>query len=190
MRKVTVEHIIRDEASVEFEPGDSYLLSYPEFIAYFANLNEITRHNLIIAANFTYGWMPRILAFKSQEFTAGVAILNAARSRRVIGERELSSLRELIDNSLVGVSKLLHFVNPRLYAIWDRRVCTYVNGSCSHGDIQEPRNYLAYLDNCHEIIHDGQFKPVHDSMNKKIGYDVTRCRALELVMYRTGNRRP
>jgi len=189
MRKVTVEDIIRDEASVQFEPGDSYLLSYPEFIAYFANLDEITRHNLIIAANFTYGWMPTTFAFKSQDFAGGVAILNAARTEGAIGERELSCLRKLIHNSLVGVSKLLHFVNPSLYAIWDRRVCTYINGSYSHGEIQKPRNYLAYLHNCHEIINDGRFKPVHASMNRKIGYDVTACRALELVMYKTGNRR-
>lgn len=184
-----IERIIRDEASLQFEPGDPYLISYPEFIAYFAHLEEITRHNLIIAANFTYGWMPRILSFKSQDFSRGVTILNAARGQQVIGERELSSLRSLIDNSLVAASKLLHFVNPSLYAIRDSRVYTYINGSCSQMQIQKPRNYLAYLHNCHEIIDDDRFKPVHASMNEKIGYDVTACRALELVMHRTGNRR-
>ena len=190
MRRVTVEDITRDAANVQFEPGDSYLLSYPEFIAYFADLDEITRHNVIIAANFTYGWMPRILTFKSQDLATAVAILNAARGQRVIGERELSSLRNLIDNSLVGVSKLLHFINPTLYAIWDRRVYTYINGSYSQVQIQKPRNYLAFLDNCHEITNDGRFEPVHASMNRKIGYEVTPCRALELVMYWNGNRRP
>ena len=117
MRRVTVEQIIRDERTVHFEPGDSYLLSYPEFIAYFANLDEITRHNLIIAANFTYGWMPRTLSFRSQDFASAVAILNAARGQRVIGKRELNSLRSLIDNSLVGVSKLLHFVNSAFFGL-------------------------------------------------------------------------
>jgi hypothetical protein len=190
MKKVTVWDIIRDEATVQFEPGDSYLLSYPEFIAYFANLDEITRHNVIIAANFTYGWMPTILTFKSQDLASAVAILNAARGQRVIDERELSALRHLIGNSLVAVSKLLHFVNPHLYAIWDRRVYTYINGSYSQVQIQKPRNYLAYLLNCHDTINDGRFKPVHASMNRKIGYDVTACRALELVMYRSGNRPP
>ena len=190
MRKVTIEDIIRDEAGVQFDPGDSYLLSYPEFIAYFAGLDEITHHNLIIAANFTYGWMPTILTFKSRDFAAGVEILNAARSQDVVGEHDLNSLRSLIGNSMVGVSKLLHFANPSLYAIWDSRVCTYVSGSSSQAQIQKPRNYLAYLDNCHEITNDGRFAPIHASMNRKIGYEVTAYRALELVMYRSGNRRP
>lgn len=92
-------------------------------------------------------------------------------------------LKGLIDNSLVAVSKLLHFVRPDLYAIWDSRVYTYVNGSYSQYLIQMPRNYLAFLDNCGEIIQDGRFRPVHASMNQKIGYEVSPLRALELVMY-------
>ena len=190
MRRVTIEDIIRDEAGVQFDPGDSYLLSYPEFIAYFSGLDEITPHNLIIAANFTYGWMPTILTFKSRDFAAGVAILNAARRRDLVGERDLNSFRSLIGNSMVGVSKLLHFVNPSRYAIWDRRVYTYINKSYSQARIQKPRNYLAYLDNCREITTDGRFAPIHASMNRKIGYEVTSYRALELVMYWNGNRRP
>ena len=188
MRRVTIEDIIRDEAGVQFDPGDSYLLSYPEFIAYFAGLDEITHHNLIIAANFTYGWMPRVLTFKSRDFAAGVAILNAARRQGLVGERDLNSLRSLIDNSMVGVSKILHFVNPSRYAIWDRRVYTYINRRYSQLQIQKPRNYLAYLDNCHEITNDGRFAPIHASMNRKIGYEVTAYRALELVMYMGGTR--
>jgi hypothetical protein len=190
VRRVTVEEIIRDEPNVQFQPGDSYLLSYPEFIAYFANLDQITQHNVIIAANFTYGWMPRILTFKSQDLAGAVGVLNAARGETLITECELGLLRNLIDNSLVAVSKLLHFVNPRRYAIWDRRVYTYISGRCSQAQIQKPRNYLEFLDNCREITSDRRFEPAYASMNRKIGYGVTSYRALELVMYWNGNRQP
>jgi hypothetical protein len=186
MNKVTVEQIAYDEKKVQFEPSDSYLLSYPEFVAYFANLEEISRHNLIIAANFVYGWMPRTLRFRSQNFASAVAIVNAVKSGSAIREQELNLLKSLIDNSMVAASKLLHFVRPDLHAIWDRRVYEYVNGKYSQYEIQKPGNYLAFLKNCREITRDGRFEAVHASMNRKIGYTVSPYRALELVMYWNG----
>lgn len=188
MNKVNMEQIARDEKKAQFEPGDPYLLSYREFVAYFANLDQITRHNLIIAANFVYGWMPRILRFRSEDFASAVAILNAVKRGSPIGERELGLLQGLIDNSMVATSKLLHFVRPDLYAIWDSRVYTYINRNYSQSEIQKPGNYLAFLDNCREITRDGRFKAVHASMNQKIGYEVSPLRALELVMYWNGGK--
>ena len=127
--------------------------------------------------------MPRTLRFRSQDFDSAVTILNAVKSGSPIGEWELNLLKSLIDNSMVAVSKLLHFVQPDLYVIWDRRVYTYVHGRYSQYRIQKPRNYLAFLDNCREITLDDRFKLVHASMNRKIGYEVSPLRALELVMY-------
>ena len=43
------------------EANTSYHLAYQAFLRYFADLDFITRHELIIGAHFTYGWMPRIL---------------------------------------------------------------------------------------------------------------------------------
>jgi hypothetical protein len=186
MKRVSVEQIVRDERKVQFQPNDSYLQSYPEFVAYFAGLEEITRHNLIIAANFVYGWIPSILEFKSQDFASAVAVLNEVKHGGLIRKQDLALLRGLIDNSMVAVSKLLHFVRPDLYVIWDRRVYTYVNGRYSQYQIQKPGNYLAFLDNCREIAHDTRFTPVHTSMNRKVGYEVSAYRALELVMYWNG----
>lgn len=183
MNRVTLEQIARDEKKVQFEPGGTYLLSYPEFVAYFANLPEITPHNLIIAANFVYGWMPRILRFQSLDFASAVAILNAAKGGHIVSEQEIRLLTGLVDHSMVAVSKLLHFVNPQAYVIWDSRVYEYVAGGYSQIQIQKPRNYLAFLDNCRAIVLDDRFRSVHASMNRKIGYEVSAYRALELVMY-------
>jgi len=190
VKKVSIEQIIRDERKVILRATDSYLLSYPEFITYFANLETITRHSLVIGAHFTYGWMPTILTlkFERQEpedaLSGAVAILNEAKRGRLAGEKELEVLRDLINNSVVGASKLLHFINPHVYAIWDSNVYTYVNGKQPyHYQVNSPRNYLAYLDNCEEITRDKGFDHVHRSMNEKIGYEVTAYRALELVMY-------
>ena len=186
MKRVSVGQIARDEKNVKFRPDDPYLLSYREFIAYFEDLKEITRHNLVIASYFTFGWMPEKLEFKIENFPSAIAILNEVRSGNMIEEKDLQLLKEMLYGSLVGTSKLLHFTNPHLYAILDKRVYKYINGENDHDQLNGPKNYLAFLGNCKELTSDEMFKHVHTSMNKKIGYEVTPYRAVELVMFMNG----
>ncbi|MFN0278675.1 MAG: hypothetical protein ACKVRN_08740 [Pyrinomonadaceae bacterium] len=187
MKTFTIEQIARSERLVKkFQPEDSYILSYREFIAYFAGLEGITAHNLVIGAHFAYGWMPTILELKkTAEFIpSAVTILNEAKRGREITEEDLQVLRDTINNSLVGASKLLHFVNPNSYAIWDSRVFKYINGQPAYNyQMQNTQNYLGYLANCKEITETNEFKPVHASMNAKLGYAVSPFRAVELIMF-------
>jgi hypothetical protein len=190
VRKVTFEQVASDEKNVEFQPSDSFLLSYREFIAYFANQEVITSHNLVIAAHFTYGWMPTKLRFRFQsqnpeeELLAAAAILNNVKSGRLVEAKQLRLLRDLINNSLAGASKFLHFVNPHLFAIWDSNVYRYINGEDPyHYQLNRVENYFAFLENCNEITLDDRFKQVHISINGKVGYDVSPLRAVELVMF-------
>lgn len=57
----------------------SYDISYPEFLKYFNNIKTINKHNLIIGINFTYGWMPTIFDFRSNNFDEAINILNNAK---------------------------------------------------------------------------------------------------------------
>jgi hypothetical protein len=183
MQLALIERISADERAVVFPAGDTFLLTYPEFLRYFQDLAVIERHHLIIAANFTYGWMPTMLRFKSQDFDAAVAVLNHVKAGQTISDQELSCLAGVINNSLVGASKLLHFIDPSRYAIWDSRVYQYLHGSFSLYQLHRLRNYHAYLDACATVTAHPAFSPVHQSMNAKIGYPVTPLRALELVMF-------
>jgi hypothetical protein len=62
----------------------------------------------------------------------------------------------VINNSMVGVSKLLHFINPERYAIWDRRVASYPQRTYHWSGA-----YLDYLALCHTLVGDARFLPVH-----------------------------
>ncbi|MEI6435623.1 MAG: hypothetical protein WCP32_12315, partial [Bacteroidota bacterium] len=53
---VPFEKFIKDCYSYEANK-QTYDISYPEFLEYFKNIEVISRHNLIIGINFTYGWM-------------------------------------------------------------------------------------------------------------------------------------
>jgi hypothetical protein len=186
MRHVTVERIVEDEQRVHFRQHDSFLLAYPEFIAYLASHEVLTRHHLIIAANFTYGWMPTMFEFQVADLEPAIAICNQVKAGHRIGTRELERMAATINNSLVGASKLLHFINPHQYAIWDSRVYRYIAGRHNYYQLCKPQNYLAYLDLCAKITQEPRFAPVQESISSKIGYVVTAFRAVEVVMFMNG----
>jgi len=186
--KTLIERIVEDEQSVAFVAGDSFLLAYPEFLRYFQDLVHIERHHLVIAANFTYGWMPTMLRFKTEDIETAADVLNRAKSEEMISNQDILCLTHLVNNSLVGASKLLHFVNPRRYSIWDSRVYRYLHGGFSLYQLQRLRNYLAYLEVCRETIAHPTFGSVNASINRKVGYAVTPMRAVELVMFMSSAR--
>jgi len=162
---------------------------YPEFIKYFNGINTITFHHMVIGINFTYGWMPTAFDFRSKEYPAAVRILNLAKRNEDLTEGQLAILKDLFNNSLVGTTKLLHFIKPSRFAIWDSRVYRYFYREEPHqyriGDI---KRYLAYLEFCNSVAKNTDFDKIHDSICKKLGYQVTKLRSIELLMYYMGEK--
>ncbi len=188
MNKVSIARIVQDEHDIQINPTDLDHITYPEFVKYFADIEAITRHHLIIGANFTYGWMPTMLRFKANALDGSVAILNKAKRKELITESEVKTLSKLINNSVVGTSKLLHFIAPSVYAIWDSRVYWYINGRESWHHMNKPQNYFAYLSNCEELVRYPNFALVYSSMTRKLGYSVSPLRIVELIMYMKGGK--
>jgi hypothetical protein len=111
-------------------------------------------------------------------------LLSKARQRGRVDDIELQRLASLINNSLVGASKLLHFIAPSEFAIWDSKVYAFVFGQRAHqyrmSDITKYRHYHDIL----ELLRkDNRFERFHNSINSKMGYIVSPIRALEVVMY-------
>ena len=90
---------------------NNYNKSYYHFVKYFEAKQQLTEHDLVIAANFTYGWMPTILKFKSDGFVAAVTIINKARGPHRISDEELETLKKLMNNSICSM-----VLNQQLHA--------------------------------------------------------------------------
>jgi hypothetical protein len=60
--------------------GSTYLQTYPHFVNYFNNLNRITFPEMTIGINFTYGWMPTIFDYRSNNFDEAIEILNRVKN--------------------------------------------------------------------------------------------------------------
>ena len=102
-----------------------YFDSYFEFLKYFDELEKIDYHSLVISSHFTYGWMPTIITLDPKYMNESILILNKVKNSNEMNNDEYLILVKCINNSIVGVSKLLHFIKPKQYPIFDSRIKKY-----------------------------------------------------------------
>ena len=174
-----------DAENFRIPPYDSYIESYPEFLQYFENITSIEKHHLIISSHFAYGWMPTILNLETKEIDRILSLLNAVKAGHLLDLEEIKTLKNCINNSLVGLSKLLHFINPGNYAIWDSRIFRYLTGKKSPYGIDQPELYLQYLQGLNEIFENKNYIELHSIIEGKFDCQLTPMRAIEILMFET-----
>jgi hypothetical protein len=130
-----------------------------------------------------YGWLPTILELHPESPNIGLAgvarLLARAKRDGVLTNDEIDSLASVVNNSLVGASKLLHFVAPEHFAIRDSRIYAFVfERKPSHHSIRQVERYRDYLDILTEIRGDPRFPEFHRSVDDKVGYRVSALRGV------------
>lgn len=152
MKNIQVSEILDRAACLESDSSqDNHNKSYYHFVKYFEDNRQLTEHDLIIFANFTYGWMPTILKFKSEEFNLAASVINKAKELQRISSEQLAILTRIMSNYIVRVSKLLHFINPSIYAIWGNYVCNFLTGKSYAYKVQSTDLFWSYLDLCESV---------------------------------------
>jgi hypothetical protein len=179
-----VEDIFDLEPETLIDRNDSFIISYPHILNYFSSLTKISEGDLVRGAHMIYGWMPTILHLhtENRSLKRGAEIMTGAKSGTLSGD-DITYLKDLINHSAIGTSKLLHFVAPSHYAIWDSNVCYFVHGFKDHSKVNNVGRYLEYVDILKSLKKNGRFKAFHASVNKKVGHRVSALRALELTMF-------
>ena len=187
---IPLERVLTDAFDCNYNEDESANISYIHFLKYFEGTEKVTQHELIIGASFTYSWMRRGLAFKFCENLGNVAAyLDAVRLDNDLDSTALSMIKEVVNRSIVGTSKLLHFVNPERYPIIDNWVDTYLYSTPSYDRHNDVDHYMSYTCACRRAVQDERFKAVHQHVSKSLGFEVTALRALELIMFLTAKAR-
>jgi hypothetical protein len=183
---ISIEKIIEDASKIKIEKNSSFINSYKEFVKYFSEIPELNKHHIIIGSHFAYGWMPTIIELKNKSIDEIVRILNEVKKGKRLSSEDLNLLQIGINNSLVGSSKLLHFINPDNYAIWDSRVYKYLTELEPYNyRINDCEAYQNYLNLCHKLTTNTQFEQIHNDIDLKTGYKVSKFRAIEIIMFET-----
>ena len=175
----------------ELEPNTriqqtSYILSYPHLLSYFSK-DLFDAADVVRGAHMVYGWMPTVLNLYpggGVGLDEAADLLTHARKTGMLSDRDLLTLKRIINNSLVGVSKLLHFAAPNHFAIWDSNIYEFVFQEKAHGyRVDNIDKYHQYLRTLTDLQADCRFSLFHQSVNARLGYEVSKFRALELVMF-------
>lgn len=166
--------------------ADIYVEMYQYYINFFKEKEVLTESDVVIGVGFTYSWMPTILKnLNLSKLDKVTSILNNVKHRVEISNDDFLLLKEFSNNSLVGASKLLHFINPEDYAIWDSRVFKFLNNNeAAHKykleKVHVYRQYLSYLSN---LKTSGTLDNIVATLKAKIGYPISDYRALELLFF-------
>lgn len=186
--KIIIEQLISDAKFLQHKIGENpYHDSYKEFIKYFKDIPHIKGHHLIISSFFVYGWMPRILRINNKNIDFILELINKIKSENYrVSEQDLIKLKAFLNNSIIGTSKLLHFVNPQLYPIWDSHVGNYLNKKkISYNSLNKPKTYLKYLIEMQRLVSDEKTLELYSIISKHFDYKITKMRALEFTMFET-----
>ncbi|MGB5108896.1 MAG: hypothetical protein WBO07_03875 [Formosimonas sp.] len=171
--------------NVILNENNSYLRSYQAILQQTTDKENLTFEDIIGLAHMIYGWMPTVLKLRFENVSQEeiVRIVNAARHRR-LDSKEIDLLKIFVNNSLVGTSKLLHFVAPQTYAIWDSKIYFFLfQKQSNHKTIGNIKTYFEYLSKLDDLEKHPKFMTFHEAVNQKLTYSVSAKRALEVMMF-------
>ena len=195
-----LRRVVEAQPHLSVPAGDSYLHSYPFLLAHVAALGPLDEGALIAVAHLAYGWMPTVLHLDVAALPGALENVEAARQGVVLTVPQLQRVAAAINHSVVGASKVLHFVNPATYPIWDSRVYRFchrtLDGLPAAGhfyQVNDATVYVAYAEACRHVVEMPAFAPVYDVIRQQFqplaaytGFEVAPLRALEYVMFCAG----
>lgn len=196
MSSLTVHHLAGFEHQLDLDlarlaAADSiaerrlytYLKTYPHIRATVAGFKRVSSDELYTTIAIAYGLMPTAMNLRRGDMEPFLAPLNHLHKNGTrLSASELEGLKALINNSIVGTSKVLHFLSPETYPVWDSRIDRFLNGEPRPETNSIPR-YRDYLADFDRLQVDDDFEVLRRSVESKLGYPVSAARVFELIMY-------
>lgn len=163
-----------------------YIDSYNFYISFFAEKEQLKEQDVIIGLGFVYSWMPTIPKNVNFNILKEVTILlNKAKQGYDFTDTDYVTLKKLCNNSLVGSSKLLHFINPNKYAIWDSKIYSflYEDKASYKYKVENIAKYKAYLELMNKVSISIKFRPIIEKNKKQFPYHITDFRVIEWMFF-------
>lgn len=173
----------------------TYLLTYPSILAVGKTAGPLTPEKFNQLAAMAYGWMPRIVRIDQQHIPSALEALAVAQTATAttIHTTNIADIAACI-RSVVGASKLLHFVNNTVFPIWDSNIEGFrLGGEPPYNHMGQVDNYFSYADEVHTILNDPEFPmfftDIVDVLNARLSalrigpYPISPVRAVETAAF-------
>lgn len=180
-----------DFSEVEIEDfihsSRDYLQQYKALIKLGAAVQNA--EDAVSLALAVYGWMPTIL--RSLEISDEQLRL-ATRATDI--ESGIEVVRGFgatpVNNSWVGSSKFLHFLNPKVFPIWDSHIARAF-GLARRDQYESSAQYISYMGAMRDLLPVGEESISQTTGRIKIqfGYEISPLRALEFLIFSNSRNR-
>jgi len=179
----TPEQVLREAEHLSNFATPTIHLSYQYFHSFFQN--PLTPATIIQGAFMVYGWMPTMLRFKGP-LDPLFELCFAAQKGTAEPDLILACAKTL-NNSVVGTTKLMHFINPNIYPIWDSRVFRGLYQKNPHPyRVENPETYIVYKHWVQSFCLYPLFPTLHKRVQEEAGYEISGPRAAEACLYALG----
>lgn len=183
----------RAEVKKEISAG-TYIGVYEDLIAFTKkNIATLDESTLVGLAHMVYGWMPTVLKSIDASDESLCDELKKIERTNQFDVNIASKLMKVTNNSLVGASKLLHFIKPNIYPIYDSRVFrAIINQDMDETASKNADYYNAYAERLNAIKSSNptSIKILREYLKKDFkvesAYDYSDVRVLELCLYISG----
>lgn len=175
-------------------------------VRYIKPEEELSEEKILALTHMVYGWMPQVLKINTEIGKEVIDILQKMKNIKKFDNdnKELfdyiKKLTPLTKNSVVGTSKLLHFLYPTIYPIYDSRVYhsirkMFEKKRCSQqkkytrGD-KDILNYIAFVKWVHRISKDKEIMQIikKDVLDNKFADNkASKIRVIEVFLFAHGN---
>lgn len=166
--------------------NDTYLETYPYLVSFCSSQLPFNKQSFLQASLMVYGWMPTSLKLKGN-IDASVSAINALLKEERPTEDLLTTAHQSINNSIIGLSKLLHFSKPEVFPIWDSKIAERQFGMKHQYAYNKPIPYADYFVLVHKTISSDRIFEIRNFAEKNIPYHVSDVRAVEYYIF-NGNK--
>jgi hypothetical protein len=164
--------------------NDSYLKVYSGLVDFCSRQEVCDATTLMGLSHMVYGWMPTIIKFDPNIKIEKQLFEDIKRGS--IETIFLQTLKRAINNSIVGTSKLLHFMNPEEYPIWDSRVYRSITGKTGYNSrVNSVEIYIEYMNKTKKVIEELNMEELYLKLMEK-GYcskKVSDIRMIEMILF-------
>ena len=166
------------------DPENHYIKSYPYLLRATELLcKEMGADSAIVVSHIAYGWMRRILNYhfskhdeKMLHNAQNVTSFEAAQN--MIEKIDSSP----VDNSWIGLSKVLHFTNPQFFPIWDNNVAANFYEK-TENQVKKRQNYIDYISFIQSQLDRNIVFDFQNEFKNRAKYKVSKVRACEFILY-------
>ena len=139
----------------------TYLATYRAMVALASEPSALDLARFHQIAVMAYRWMPRILRLDRAHAEPALMSLRRARTVTIadLVASEIAPVARCL-HSVVGASKVLHFVNPDVFPISDSGIARFRGVPVS--DLEDEEQYCVYVREVHRIIGEPGFDALRE----------------------------